>query len=419
MTFSKKVILLIQIYKEEKEMPLLNVRKRNNTWEYYFEGAKIGGKRYRPREGGFRTKAEASAAGNAALAKYYSTGSHFTPTKISFSDLLDTWIKEYGEVNLKEVTLTNYRKRIRIHIKPELGMYQAASLTPIILQEFINKKAKQNYSRNTLSVIKGILSSSFTYAVLMGMVPSSPMINVKLPSPRNERIKSRTDPHIFITPDKIEMIFGRFPEKSSTHVAMMSGYKGGLRLGEAFALAWDDVDFVNNTISVNKQIQWSETEKVWYFSDPKYDSFRVIKMDKDYMALLTREKERQKKAKIYFENDYVKLYMNQQKQLNTDEDGNLIQLINVRENGEFIIPRSMQHTSSILHHKMDFPDFDFHSFRHTHATMLAEQNVPPKYLQERLGHKNLKVAMKYYVHLTEKMSEDGDDLISRIYDNNN
>jgi len=405
--------------KEEKTMSKLSVRRRGKTWEYYFEGAKISGQRYRPRKGGFRTKAEAIAAGNEALTKYFNNGYYFTPTKMSFSDLLDLWIKEYGEINLKDTTLTNYKKRIKIHIKPELGMYQAITLTPIMLQEFINNKAKKGYSRNTLSVLKGILSSSFSYAVLMNLIPSSPMTNVKLPSPRNEQIESRTNPHIYILPEKIIDIFERFPEKSSTHIAMMSGYKGGLRIGEAFALTWEDVDFNNNTISINKQIQWSETEKLWYFSKPKYDSLRVIKMDQDYMALLMREKERQKKAKEYYGNDYIKLYINEQKQLNLEGDGKIIHLVNVRENGESIIPRSMQYTSSIIHHKMDFPDFDFHSFRHTHATMLAEQNVSPKYLQERLGHKNLKVTMKYYIHLTEKMSENGNELINMIYGTKN
>ena len=354
-------------------MSKLSVRRRGKTWEYYFEGAKISGQRYRPRKGGFRTKAEAIAAGNEALTKYFNNGYYFTPTKMSFSDLLDLWIKEYGEVNLKDTTLTNYKKRIKIHIKPELGMYQAITLTPIMLQEFINNKAKKGYSRNTLSVLKGILSSSFSYAVLMNLIPSSPMTNVKLPSPRNEQIESRTNPHIYILPEKIIDIFERFPEKSSTHIAMMSGYKGGLRIGEAFALTWEDVDFNNNTISINKQIQWSETEKLWYFSKPKYDSLRVIKMDQDYMALLMREKERQKKAKEYYGNDYIKLYINEQKQLNLEGDGKIIHLVNIRENGESIIPRSMQYTSSIIHHKMDFPDFDFHSFRHPYVK-LATQN---------------------------------------------
>lgn len=60
-------------------------------------------------------------------------------------------------------------------------------------------------------------------------------------------------------------------------------------------------------------------------------------------------------------------------------------MIAVRENGEFVIPRSMRHTSSIIHHKLNYPEFDFHSLCHIHATMLAENDVSPKYLQQRMG----------------------------------
>ena len=37
------------------------------------------------------------------------------------------------------------------------------------------------------------------------------------------------------------------------------------------------------------------------------------------------------------------------------------------------------------------PDFTFHSFKNTHATMLAEAGAPIKYTQERLGHKDVTV----------------------------
>ena len=73
---------------------------------------------------------------------------------------------------------------------------------------------------------------------------------------------------------------------------MMLGYKAGLRLGEAFGLTWDDVDFEENMISVNRQVQWDETKKLWYFSKPKYNSYRMIDLDQDCMELLRREREK-------------------------------------------------------------------------------------------------------------------------------
>ena len=75
----------------------------------------------------------------------------------------------------------------------------------------------------------------------------------------------------------------------------------------------------------------------------------------------------------------------------------------------------MQHTASIIHHKMNYPEFTFHSLRHTHATILAENDVPPKYVQERLGHKDIYTTLKFYQHLTKKISEKGTGIMSKIF----
>jgi len=47
--------------------------------------------------------------------------------------------------------------------------------------------------------------------------------------------------------------------------------------------------------------------------------------------------------------------------------------------------------------------------------MLAENGTPPKYLQERLGHKDLQVTMKYYLHLTDKMNDEGFKILRQLY----
>ena len=48
--------------------------------------------------------------------------------------------------------------------------------------------------------------------------------------------------------------------------------------------------------------------------------------------------------------------------------------------------------------------------------MLAEHEVPPKFLQDRMGHQNLEVTMKFYLHPTEKMEEKGMTLLQDMYD---
>lgn len=60
-------------------------------------------------------------------------------------------------------------------------------------------------------------------------------------------------------------------------------------------------------------------------------------------------------------------------------------MIAIRENGAFIIPRSIQHTSQVVYKDLNYLGFDFHSLRHTHryraegkrgaAKLLAEDEI--------------------------------------------
>lgn len=83
-------------------------------------------------------------------------------------------MKNDCKYNLKETTLPNYKKRIRIHIKSELGSYQVRRLTRERLQRFLQKKHDEGYSKNTLRILRDIISKSMTYAVDCGLISLSP-----------------------------------------------------------------------------------------------------------------------------------------------------------------------------------------------------------------------------------------------------
>ena len=76
-------------------MGQLRTRKRGSTWQYSFEAAPVAGKRRSISKGGFRTKAEALAAGTQVLNEYNTSGQAFTPTEISVSDYLYYWFENY------------------------------------------------------------------------------------------------------------------------------------------------------------------------------------------------------------------------------------------------------------------------------------------------------------------------------------
>lgn len=404
-------------------MATVHARRRGNKWEYRFEAASVAGQRKQICKSGFLSKKEAMEAGTKAYSDYTQAGAVFEPNNSSFSDYLDYWLGTYCVTNLKPITLENYKKKIRLYIKPKLGKYMLSSLSFAVLQEFINYMFNQGYSRNSLTIIKGILSSSLSYAVEpLHYLQSSPMLYVKLPSTRAKpAIPSRSEPHIYIDKGMIEKIFERFPEGSSAHIPLMLGYKCVLRLGEAFGLVWSDIDFEKGTLAVNRQVQWQSGSKehgngYWYFSEPKYNSFRTISLDNALIDLLKREKQRQDRAAEYYADKYIHLFEgDNSRELNTDGKGVEIYPICRRENGEYIQSRVMQHTSMIIHTQLGCEDFDFHSLRHTHATNLAEAGANPKYVQARLGHKNIQVTMQVYQHTSDTIIEQGNNVLRNMY----
>ena len=75
----------------------------------------------------------------------------------------------------------------------------------------------------------------------------------------------------------------------------------------------------------------------------------------------------------------------------------------------------MQHTSRIIHLDLNIRDFDYHSLRHTHATVLLENGAPLKYIQQRLGHKKIDITINVYQHLTDDLRQMGTEILNGIF----
>lgn len=395
-------------------MSELNVRKVGDKWQYRFEAGKVGGKRQQITKSGFKTKKMALEEGNRALAEYNSAGLYFEPTEMSVADYMEHWMKEYCAVNLKPTTVNNYRKRLDRQILPELGQYKLSALNPTVLQRFINKKFDEGYSRNSLIVLKSILSGSLSYAVEPShFLKANPIDRVKLPSKRAiPKVPTRQKVRHVMSPEQMAVIFQRFPEGTAPYIPMQIAYHCGCRLGEVFALTWGDIDFKNKTLNINKQVQYKDVH--WYITPPKYESDRTVRMDDAITTLLQREHERQMRAKIAYGEFYRQVYVDEHGVLNNEHRGKPTSFINVRVDGSYIQPRIFQHTSQVIHYELGIKDFDFHSLRHTHATMLLEAGVNPKEVQHRLGHKNIQVTLDIYSHLTEKMQADAVDIMNTL-----
>ena len=47
----------------------------------------------------------------------------------------------------------------------------------------------------------------------------------------------------------------------------------------------------------------------------------------------------------------------------------------------------------------------FHDARHTHASLMLKQGIPPKIVQERLGHASIQVTLDTYSHVAPGLQE--------------
>lgn len=393
------------------------------SWEYRFQSASVSGQRKWITQAGFQTKQEAYQAGMAAYQEYQNTGVHFTPSERSVSDYMQYWMEEYCKTNLKETTILNYQKKIKNLILPAIGKYKLCSISTIALQQFINRLFQSGYARNTLVVVKGILTNAFRYAKQQKLIQENPMVEVALPR-RNAVSKnpSRTKQRFCVPAEAIQQIFRRFPEGHPVHIPLLFGYRCGLRHGEAYAVQWKDIDFEAKELHIQRQIQYRESEtdengnSILYFSTPKYNSFRTVQLDDETIALLKRTKEQQEKNREAYDSYYVHYYEEAHtRNLNTIGNGEALYFVNCNADGSFIKPRTMQHASRVIHQELNLPSFDYHSLRHTHCTELLESGVPPKVVQMRLGHKDIRTTLNIYEHITKKMEENTQEILNQMY----
>lgn len=425
-------------------MAKISVRDRNKNnadrkpnWEYRFEAAKSNGKRHHISKSGFRTKREAEAAGIKALAEYNNAGLHFEPSEIGFNDYIDYWYKQYCVTNLKYNTLVTYTNLIEKHLKPHFGRYKLKSLNPSVLQDYANEIVKQGYSSSYVFSILSTLKTALDYAVFpLNYIKDNPIVYIRFPTKKPPK-SSRG----IISMEDFDRIMEQFPSGTRFHMPLLFGWFCGLRISEALAVTWDDIDFEEKTLNINKQLVKRNTapkgslketytktgrDCAWYFGIPKYGSSRLIKLGDFLLDELkqefARQQENEEKYGVYYtvqllkdeqdeKGNSIKRIISKQKEISSDLPR--VNLVCIDKNGLFTTKDNIRYPTRVIQERLKIK-FDFHSLRHTHATMLIDSGVSPKAVQQRLGHKNVSTTLQIYVKSTENMQQEAVDAFDKI-----
>ena len=374
-------------------MGMIATRKRGSTWEYSFEVAPVNGKRKRKSKGGFRTKADALKAGTQAKAEYDSEGTVFEASDISLSDYLDFWLDDYVIKNCKLNTYKAYEQLIRIKVKPHFGNIRLKGLSPKKCQDFIYELQDCGLSKSYITQIKVVLHSALNYAIFpMEYIKSNPMELVKITVKEPVKIEEKKN----LTKSEFQELLDTItPLTSYVEIPMYIGWYTGVRIGEACALTWDDIDFENRTMRINKTM--TEINGKTYITPPKtkYSNRTILLGDTIIEILHNWKTEQELQARC--------LGISPPNKVCTGRDLSAM------------TSSYLKSRCSILNSKLSFK-FHYHMLRHTHATMLIQNGAPIKDVQLRLGHRSIKSTLEIYTHYDEGAAEQSVSVLEGISD---
>ena len=374
-------------------MAEVNTRKRGNKWEYYFEIASVDGKRKRISKSGFATKKEALKFGIQSMAEYENTGKVVFNSEISLADFLDMWLTERCSIVINPQTYDMYSNYLNYSIKPNIGKYKLSNITYTTIQSFVNERHEHGWKTGTIKRCTTMLSSAFKWAIKNDYIKSNPVLDIEYP--KNDIVD---DEELSYTQDQMNEFFEAYKDNQLMYTILMVGYHCGLRISETLGLTWEDIDFENKTMSINKQLQWTKSRGK-HICKPKFNSCRVIDLDDNIIKYLYELKQSQT------ENEDARLY-----RYYLDKNNNVIEttapitnyldFVAIKEDGKENDRRSITVFLG-RQKKHGKPVFGTHALRHTHCTRMIQNGVNLRYVQQRLGHKDIDITLKIYNHLNK------------------
>ena len=169
----------------------------------------------------------------------------------------------------------------------------------------------------------------------------------------------------------------------------------GLRTGELVGLKWEDIDFDNKTVKIQRSMEYRHSTGAWRVGEPKSKSgYRTIPLTDEAIRILVAQKEKNKKIKIIpIEwSEYIFLSRKGEPVKNSAYDTSLFKICE----------------------KAGINQFSMHVLRHTFATRCIEGGMMPKTLQKILGHSNIGITMNLYVHITEEEKQKEISMVARV-----
>ena len=330
----------------------------------------INGKR---RTKNFKKKAEAEDwLAMQRQSRNHGLNTYATNPKMTVGVYLLEWVESHKSL-VKHSTYKSYKSCIKNQINPGIGKQIAANLTTKAIENFYGVLVANRIGGGTLNLVHRTLSCAFGDAVRLGDLPRNPVLNARKPNIKSVPTKP-------IPPEHWRKIYLEAMKNSYTHARIEIGLMIGLRPGEVLGLKWDDINFENKTLTIERQVQRGATGKL-EFQSVKQNQIRTVQSTETQINILLTHKRYQALNKAKWTIDENLVFPN-------SIGGKLDEK---KDRAEF---KKLLKAAGV-------PDYQLYQLRKTCFTNMAQQ-TDVRTLQAFSGHSQVSTLMGSYVFPTEE-----------------
>lgn len=281
-------------------------------------------------------------------------------------------------------TVKTNESRYNTHIKPYIGDFILQKVTSRDIQKIIYnlKKSDKNYSNVYINKILEVISNIFNYAMDMGYIEKNPAKNIR-------RLKEEKTNIQYVTLEdyyKISIVLDEHPMYQA-FVELL--FFTGIRLGEARALWWNQIDFDKNTIVINAHV-----------------------VDKGGKRRVEGRKNKKNYTIVMPKNVRVTLETIYKIESSKDDFSKEKYVFGFYESWSYNRIRRMYKKALEDAH---LKNYKIHSLRHGYASLLANSGASIQELASALGD-TLEVTLNTYTHMYDDINKKITDRMNQIID---
>lgn len=327
---------------------------------------------------------------------------------ITFGEFLKKWLFDIKFLKIKNTSKCLYEVAYRRYIKgSSISKIKLKHINAATIQTFINKLKRDNVSISMIKSTYLIISPCLRYAYDNNYIIKDFTRSIILPrEDEKTKLEKQNKIHSFTLEEQKQFI--NIIKGNKHECLYLTALYSGLRQSELLALTWNDIDFENKTISVNKIAKYQRIIKngeranfKTIVQTPKTKgSIRVVPIPDELVKALKKHKKRNievcLRLGIKFKNSDLLFY-------------------GINYNSYLTNTTIYIHFKRIA--KKIRAEITFHDLRHTFATRLFELNINAKTVQKLLGHSNISTTLNIYTSVLQKVENEATNKLNDLYKN--